>query len=300
MGKISNDSDIILFADDTNIFIRATSKDAAYTKANDILEKILNYMKCNKLHINLDKSCYMYFSSTRKTYEPDESDLENAYALKIHDNILPKVTHTKFLGVIIDDRLTWDYHIKALTKKLSCCTGSLNQIIESIPKNLHKDLYHTLFESYLTYGISVWGGSTKAKLLPLFKAQKKVMRVIFGNRAKYLDKFKTCARVRPLNEQRLLTEFFIKEHSKPLFNSHGFLNLKDLYFYHSCCEVFKVFKYKSPIAINDLFKFSSRGQRSLFIITPPPNDSYVYRMSVIWNSVNCFILPRHILPNFFY
>ena len=41
LGKISNDSDIILFADDTNIFIRATSKDAAYTKANDILEKIL-------------------------------------------------------------------------------------------------------------------------------------------------------------------------------------------------------------------------------------------------------------------
>ena len=36
-----NDSDIILFADDTNIFIRATSKDAAYTKPNDILEKIL-------------------------------------------------------------------------------------------------------------------------------------------------------------------------------------------------------------------------------------------------------------------
>ena len=42
--------------------------------------------------------------------------------------------------------------------------------------------------------------------------------------------------------------------------------------------------------MNDLFGFSSRGQRSLFIIiTPPPNDSYVYRMSVIWNSV------RHVL-----
>ena len=36
-GQISNDSDIIIFADDTNIFIRATSNDAAYAKANDIL-----------------------------------------------------------------------------------------------------------------------------------------------------------------------------------------------------------------------------------------------------------------------
>ena len=93
LGKISNDSDIIIFADDTNSFIRATSKDVAYGKANDIPLKILNYMTCIKLHINLDKSCYMYFSSTPKTYEPEESDLENAYDLKIHDNILPKVTH---------------------------------------------------------------------------------------------------------------------------------------------------------------------------------------------------------------
>ena len=58
----------------------------------------------------------MYFSGTPKTYGPEESDLENVYDLTIHDNILPKVTHTKFLGVIIDDRLSWDHHIKALTK----------------------------------------------------------------------------------------------------------------------------------------------------------------------------------------
>ena len=51
----------------------------------------------------------MYFSSTPKTYEPEESDLENAYDLKIHDNILPK-----FLGIIIVDRLSWDHHIKKL------------------------------------------------------------------------------------------------------------------------------------------------------------------------------------------
>ena len=174
LDKISNDSDIILFADDTNIFIRATSKDTAYAKANDILEKILNYMTCNKLHINLDKSCYMYFSSTPKTYEPEESDLENAYDPKIHDNFLPKVTHTKFLGVIIDDRLSWDHHIKALTKKLSCCTGSLNQIIESIPENLHKDLYHTLFESYLTYGIFVWVKAPRLNFTRCLKPKRKL------------------------------------------------------------------------------------------------------------------------------
>ena len=74
----------------------------------------------------------MNFSSNTKTYEPEESDLENAYYyLKIHDNILPEVTHTKFLGVIVDDTITRDHLIEALTNKLSCCTGSLSPIIKS-------------------------------------------------------------------------------------------------------------------------------------------------------------------------
>ena len=97
--------------------------------------------------------------------------------------------------------------------------------------------------------------------------------------------------MRPLNKQRLTTEFFIKVHSKPLLNSHDFLNLKNRYFYHSGCEVFKIFKYKSPI------KFSRCGQRSLFIMTPP-NDSYVYRMSVIWNLVKTVLsCPDTYFPN---
>ena len=132
-------------------------------------------------------------------------------------------------------------------------------------ETIHKNLYHTLFERYLSYGIFVWCGSPKAKFLPFFKAQKKFMWATFGDRVKYLEKFKTFARVNPLNGQRLTTIFFSKEHKKPLFN--------------------KIFKYKTSIAINDLFKFSRRGQKSLFIITPPPNDWNVYRMSVMWNSV---------------
>ena len=285
LGKISNESEIILFADDTNIFVKANSKAAAYSNANIILDKLFNYMTCNKLHINLEKSCYMYFSNLPKL-QPDKTISEDAnYQLKIHNHELPRVTNTKFLGVIIDEKLSWDQHIKTLTKKLSCCTGSLNQIIESIPKKLHKDLYHTLFESYITYGISVWGGTSDVKVKPLFKAQKKAIRVIFGDREKFLDKFKTCVRARPFPDQKLTSEFFIKEHSKPLFNSYGLLNLRNLYLYHSCCEIFKIFKYASPVALYSMFKFSNRGHKNLFIITPSPNDSYLYRMSSIWNSI---------------
>ena len=73
---------------------------------------------------------------------------------------------------------------------------------------------------------------------------------------------------------------YIKEHSKPLFNKNKILNLKNLYFYHCANETFKIFKFRSPIAVHDLYKFSTRGQRNIFIITPPPGNTFIYESTV--------------------
>ena len=64
-----NFSEIILFADDTNIFVKAKSLKLAYQAANELLSQINDYIVCNKLHINLEKSCYMHF----KKYIPISS-----------------------------------------------------------------------------------------------------------------------------------------------------------------------------------------------------------------------------------
>ena len=109
--------------------------------------------------------------------------------------------------------------------------------------------------------------------------------IFFGDREKYLDKFKTCVRTRPYQEQKLTSKFFIKEHSKPLFTKNKIINLTNLYFYHCTNEVFKILKFKSPVALYETFNFSKRGYKNLFIITPRPSDTFVYRTSVIWNSV---------------
>ena len=194
-----------------------------------------------------------------------------------------KVTHTKFLGVIIDENLTWEQHIKALSKKLASCTGSLNRIIQFLPKNMHKELYYTLFESYLAYGVTVWGKASKSKLRLLFKAQKKAIRVVFGNKEQFLDKFRTCAKARPYPDQKLGQEFFNKEHTKPLFIANHILTLQNLNFYHTCSEIFKIFKYRNPISIFEKFKFSARGSKNLFITTPHPSNLYIYHASVAWN-----------------
>ena len=88
-------------------------------------------------------------------------------------------------------------------------TRTLKNCIKNVMQHRHikyykrqYTLYHTLFESHLTYGITVWGGVTNNKLLPLFKLQKKCLRILFGDKEAYIDKFKICARVRLFEEQK--------------------------------------------------------------------------------------------------
>ena len=56
----------MLYADDTNIFVVCESLDKAVESANSILSQINEYIFSNLLHINLDKSCFMYFPPKRR------------------------------------------------------------------------------------------------------------------------------------------------------------------------------------------------------------------------------------------
>ena len=213
----------ILFADDTNIFIYGENIDDVHEKANQILNCIHKYMLANQLHINLSKSCYMHFQP--KKLEGLGSDiLFSENGLEIVSVPIKAVKSTKFLGVIIDEDLTWLPHIHFLTQKLNCQVGALNRIKDFIPRKFHKHLYHTLFELHISYCASVWGGASSCKLEPLFIAQKSCVRTIFDNE-RYSSKRSTCARCGPIEKQFLDSSFYQKKHTKPLFQQNEILSI---------------------------------------------------------------------------
>ena len=184
ISNICKSNELILFADDTNIFVKGKSKQEVYIEANMILKKLSIYTMLNKLHVNLEKSCFMYFTKTSSNDENDNEN-DNIPPIMIGATEIKRVSEIKFLGVVIDEKLSWDAHVKSLTKKLASCTGSINRIAASIPKTLYMNLYYTLFESYITYGITVWGSIPNRKFNKLFNAQKKILRVLFGDRENF-------------------------------------------------------------------------------------------------------------------
>ena len=158
------------------------TKAEAYRYANTILHQIQNYMISNLLHINLSKCFFMYF----KPNIYSRNTCIRAEAYDINDKItlngqkVKQLSSIKFLGVTIDENLTWLPHIENLKKKLLMCQGTLSRIKTSIPNRLHKTIYHALFESHLTYGISVWGAQSQSVLNELFRIQKNCVRMLFG------------------------------------------------------------------------------------------------------------------------
>ena len=154
-----------------------------FEKANRIIQRVHMYMQSNLLHINLSKCNYMYF-------RPNASRTLNSIigplftptpSLMLNGREIKQVSKTKFLGVIIDERLTWQAQIDSVSRKLSSCIGALYRIQDSVPKSLHKQLYHALFESHMTYCISVWGGQSFNALNKLFIIQKRCVRMLFSN-----------------------------------------------------------------------------------------------------------------------
>ena len=152
------------------------------------------------------------------------------------------------------------------------------------PEEQYLKIYHALFESHLTYGISVWGGVCDSKLDRIFTIQKHCIRVLFGNRESYLEKFKTCARVRPKGSEKLGSEFYSREHTKPLFNEHNLLAVRNLYHYFCTVDVFKILKFRVPITLYELYNLSNR-ESSLTLITPERSSQFLYRSTIAWNSV---------------
>jgi hypothetical protein len=257
----------------------------------------------------------MHFSPNKRQV----SDPENN-RLTIDGIPLKQVSETKFLGVTIDEKLTWLPHIEQLVKKLYSICGRIYRIKSCLPERLYKQIYHTLFESHLSYGVTVWGGVSLNKLLPLFKAQKKCVRIMFGDSESFSNKFKTCARSRPIQCKQLKTgvnakestkpsikpcaqcvslknrsdrkvrphqcqllgeEFYTRESTKPLFRNHELLTIHNLYRFRCIMETIKIVRNHVPISMYDLFKKSER--KDDLLITPEPSINFAYNGAYLWN-----------------
>ena len=88
----------------------------------------------------------------------------------------------KFLGVMIDYKITWKAHINLIQKKISRACGILYTIRNKITKEVARLIYFAIAYPYLNYCNLVWGCCYPTLTNKLFITQKKLIRCILRKR----------------------------------------------------------------------------------------------------------------------
>ena len=82
------------------------------------------------------------------------------------------VSTTKFIGVIIDNKLKWNDHIIYIKNEISKSIGIISKMRQYFDRTTLKKLYNTFVFPYLIYCCEIWGNTACSYLDPLIKLQK--------------------------------------------------------------------------------------------------------------------------------
>ena len=147
-----------LFADDTTVFYTDKTNPETENILNTELNKISDWLASNKLSLNVTKSNFMHFSPGKN---------KNKHPIDILINSVPvsEKTVTKYLGTLIDNKLSWTNHIQYIKSKISKAIGILSKIRYYVHKNVLLSLYYSLLQSYTNYSMLNCRGRGK---MPLF------------------------------------------------------------------------------------------------------------------------------------
>ena len=117
---------------------------------NKELRLVKKWLDANKLSLNIDKTNYIIFHSSSVNV-PSGSDI------KIGKEHIKRVKFVKFLGLLLDEHLSWKYHLSELSKKLARTCGMFFKIRNLLPLDVLFCLYNASFLPFLQYGLIVWG-----------------------------------------------------------------------------------------------------------------------------------------------
>ncbi|ELT99035.1 hypothetical protein CAPTEDRAFT_212468 [Capitella teleta] len=173
INDITNVSPIlhfVLFADDTNVFISNSDEHFAASNMNHKLKKLSLWFRANRLMLNTSKTNFIAFSTQRK--------LSSNIALLIDGVPIKRVESAVFLGVVLDEKLRWNFHIQRVRNKISRTIGIFSKLNQIFPRRVLITFYYSLVFPNLTYGIEVWGAAADAYIKPSILLQKKIVRII--------------------------------------------------------------------------------------------------------------------------
>lgn len=181
------------------------------------------------------------------------------------------VTNDKILGVFVSNNLQWSEHVKHLAKKIASNIWLLSKI-KNFLSNEHRILfYKSYIQPHLDFCSIVWGNTSEANKLKIFRLQKRACRVILDHNVEDIHQAMKSLKILPIYDRLFLR--------KAKF-------------------MFKVYNEVTPSCINETFSLRNNMNNSValrssasgcFVPPKPRTESFKQSMRysgcLIWNSL---------------
>ena len=261
LSNVSSCTNPILFADDTNLFINGKYIFVLQDVLNKELANISEWLKVNKLSLNINKTQFMVFS--RRKITPPKIDI------KIDNQSVMETDLSKFLAVYIDKKLTWKTHISYIAGKIARGIGILIKARKYFTHECMITLYYSFVFPYLIYCNNIWDSTYKSNLSKLQVLQNKAVRIMTGSN--------------------------LRRNTDAMFTESELLNLKDINVYLVGKFMYNVYHEKVPDVFEGFFVYNyqvhEHNTRTLNNLHVPPNASNLcqtgirYQGVIIWNQI---------------
>ena len=170
LPNISDKLQFFLFADDTNIYFDSENLALIERVVNEELKKLSLWLNVNRLALNVGKTNFVIFRANKP--------LDHNVTLIMNKKALEQKDHVKYLGVLVDEHLNWNYHTSHVAKKIGRGIGILAKLRHYLNPKMLKNIYYCLVYSHLSYGIQAWGSAANTYLKNILVLQKKAVRIL--------------------------------------------------------------------------------------------------------------------------
>ena len=193
--QLASKSNIHLFADDTNLTSSNTNPKLLEKIVNEELQKICHWMHLNTLSIN--------FAKTRIHNNNIKQKIDQPFKLTIEGNQTIQKNSIKYLGVVIDENISWKQQVKEKCSKISKGSWAMYRMKTYVDYNTLRSVYFAIIYPHLQYCISSGWNASHLALQLIMTLQKCCIRILTGGR---------CPKVHTYGPVVLTVAQFVQNH----------------------------------------------------------------------------------------
>ena len=173
------DGRVTMYADDTSLSNKGKTiediENKLLCKLIPDLSRICSWLQVNKLNLNPIKTEFMIIGTRQNILK-----IRNLLAIKVDGNLIRRVHRTRYLGIIIDDNLSWKDQVDHIATKIKRNLGAMKRVANDIPEKYMNILYRTLIQPHLRYCNTVWRYCNETSLNRLQTLQNRAARIVTG------------------------------------------------------------------------------------------------------------------------